>query len=235
MGRLEEASEEERHAAALRPPGESRSDGAGTAGVDDATLGRTVSALDALFDLEPDSPEGRDLLRQVRSALAKAMGRDATHEVEKGEDAVENGRAGSGGGRCGLPAEANGREEHDLDEECGGRDRWTEDSCGPSPADVGAAAQPATRGKGEWSGAAKVRRSLRCSRCQYELRGLRANGKCPECGQSIRSTLVAEGASPATSPWMFDLSDPSTPIRATLVLVVAVLLVLALVWCLLRA
>lgn len=235
MGRLAEASEEERHAAASTPPGESRPDGAGTAGVDDATLGRAVSALDALFDLEADSPEGRDLLRRVRSALAKAMGGEASEEVAEGEDAVESGRAGGAGGWRGLSAEPDGREELELDEEGERRDRWTEDSCGPALAEVGAASQPAPRGKGGRFAAPMVRRSLRCGRCQYELRGLRANGKCPECGQSIRSTLVAEGASPATSPWMFDLSDPSTPIRATLVLVVAVLLVLALVWYLLRA
>ena len=38
--------------------------------------------------------------------------------------------------------------------------------------------------------------AVRCYRCQYDLRGLAREGRCPECGEPVRYTLalIAEGA-----------------------------------------
>lgn len=36
-----------------------------------------------------------------------------------------------------------------------------------------------------------LRSSVACSQCGYDLRGLRRDGDCPECGASIHATLAA--------------------------------------------
>src|SRR3954471_13836356 len=39
--------------------------------------------------------------------------------------------------------------------------------------------------------AAIIQSDMECSGCRYDLRGMPADGRCPECGQAIAITLLA--------------------------------------------
>ena len=42
---------------------------------------------------------------------------------------------------------------------------------------------------GKSSSALQISRSIRCKKCSYDLKGLWAPGRCPECGEPIATTL----------------------------------------------
>ena len=47
---------------------------------------------------------------------------------------------------------------------------------------------------------AEVRISLKCVECGYDLRGLRAGGKCPECGHAVLDTVQRTVHEPRHTP-----------------------------------
>jgi len=69
---------------------------------------------------------------------------------------------------------------------------------------------------------AEVSESLNCRRCGYDLRGLRADGKCPECGMHIWATVLST-VDPAASR-LPSLRNPKAVGNALLVLSAGVLL-----------
>jgi len=68
---------------------------------------------------------------------------------------------------------------------------------------------------------AEVSESLNCRTCGYDLRGLRADGKCPECGLHIWATVLST-VDPAASR-LPSLRNPKAVGNALLVLSVCVL------------
>jgi hypothetical protein len=68
---------------------------------------------------------------------------------------------------------------------------------------------------------AEVSESLNCRRCGYDLRGLRADGKCPECGLHIWATVLST-IDPAASR-LPSLRNPRAVGNAMLVLSACVL------------
>ena len=53
-----------------------------------------------------------------------------------------------------------------------------------------------------------IAQSLPCARCGYDLRGLQADGDCPECGEPLRLTII-ETVDPA-SRRLTPIQNPKT-------------------------